>query len=112
MLKNAGGGVRIFHGQGTVIVATSCGEHFSVWQNVTIGRNPSKLDLDGNDTPTIGNNVNVYTGAIVVGGIHIGDNVNIGAGSVIMKDVPDNCTVVGNPAIIIKKDGEKTHIRL
>jgi acetyltransferase-like isoleucine patch superfamily enzyme len=33
----------------------------------------------------------------------IGENAVVGAGSVVTKDVPDNCTVVGNPARIIKK---------
>ena len=52
--------------------------------------------------PVIGNNVTIYTGAIVVGGIHIGDNAVIGAGAVVVKDVPANTTVVGQPMRIIK----------
>lgn len=46
------------------------------------------------------------------GGITIGNNVNIGAGCVIVKDVPDNCTVIGNPAVIVKKNGIKVRIPL
>lgn len=38
------------------------------------------------------------------GGVKIGDNVKIGAMSVVIKDVPSNCTVVGNPARIIKNE--------
>lgn len=41
--------------------------------------------------------------AVVFGGICIGNNVKIGAGCIVNKSVPDNCTVVGNPARIIKK---------
>lgn len=53
----------------------------------------------------IGNNVKVHAGAKVIGGITIGDNVVIGANAVVVKDVPSNCTVVGIPAYIIRKDG-------
>jgi serine O-acetyltransferase len=52
--------------------------------------------------PTIGDNVSIYTGAIVYGGIRIGNNVKIAAGSVVFHDVPDNCIVAGNPATIVK----------
>ena len=58
------------------------------------------------------NNVRVATGAIVIGGIQIGDNATIGAGAVVVKDVPSNTTVVGNPARIIKQNGKKVNIPL
>lgn len=38
----------------------------------------------------------------IVGKVHIGNNVIVGAGSVVVKDVPDNCIVAGNPAKIIR----------
>ena len=60
----------------------------------------------------IGNNVRICTGAIVLGEIHVGDNVTIGAGSVVVKNVPDNCVVVGNPARIVKQNGETVNCRL
>ena len=53
--------------------------------------------------PVIGNNVLIGAGAKIIGNIYIGDNVNIGANAVVISDVPDNCTVVGNPGKIIKK---------
>ena len=49
---------------------------------------------------------------VVIGGVRIGNNVNIGAGAVVTKDVPDNCTVIGNPARIIFKDGQRVDIPL
>lgn len=53
--------------------------------------------------PTIGDNVSLGANVTIIGGIHIGDNVTVGAGSVIVKDIPSNCVVVGNPARIIKQ---------
>lgn len=50
----------------------------------------------------IGNNCYIGTGATILGGIKIGNNVTIAAGAVVVKDVPDNCIVAGNPAKIIK----------
>ena len=60
---------------------------------------------DHQPVPTIGNNVKICAGAIVIGDVHIGDNSTIGAGAIVLKDVPDNCIVVGNPARIIKRNG-------
>lgn len=56
---------------------------------------------------SLGANVNI------IGDIKIGDNVIIGAGSVVVRDVPDNCVVAGNPAKIIKylNDEESTDSR-
>lgn len=54
----------------------------------------------------IGKNVLIGANALVLGKITIGDNVKIGAGAVVLHDVPDNCTVVGNPARIIKTNDE------
>lgn len=47
---------------------------------------------------SIGNNVFIGAGSIVLPGITIGNNVVIGAGSVVTKSVPDDCVVAGNPA--------------
>ena len=52
---------------------------------------------------TIGDNVLIGSGAKIIGPVNIGSNVNIGANAVVTKDIPDNCTVIGNPSIIIRK---------
>lgn len=102
--QKMGGGFLVSHGNSTIVYAQSIGKNFLVHQNVTIGRGKK---INGNDVPIIGNNVFVGTGAIVIGGIHIGNNVKIGAAALVNKDVPDNCTVVGNPMrIICKKEME------
>ena len=100
--KKIGGGFLVCHGNSTIVYAQSIGKNFLVHQNVTVGRGKK---IDGNNVPDIGDNVFIGTGAIVIGGIHIGNNVKIGAGALVNKDVPDNCTVVGNPMRIICKKG-------
>ena len=52
---------------------------------------------------TIGYNVWIGGGAIVLPGVTIGDNAVIGAGSVVVKDIPANCVAVGNPAKVIRE---------
>lgn len=100
-----GEGLAIWHGYGAVIHCNKIGKNCQFFQNVTIG----KGKYQGNGTPiaNIGNGVSVYTGAIIIGGVTIGDNCNIGAGAVVTKDVPPNCTVVGNPMRIIQHEDKK-----
>ncbi|WP_323053779.1 serine acetyltransferase [Galbibacter sp. EGI 63066] len=90
------GGFLTGHPYSTIINANEIGENFYINHLVTIG------EINGKK-PSIGNNVSVYTGAIIIGDITIGNNCNIGAGAVVTKSVQDNCTVVGNPARVIKK---------
>ena len=100
-----GGGVLLLHPFSTVINAQEIGRGLVIKNNVTIGYNYDKR-------PIIGNNVTIHVNCVISGGIHVGNNVVIGAGTILFKSVPDNCTVVGNPAYIVKKDGEKVHIPL
>lgn len=94
--SNIGPGIIIQHGYSTVVCADRIGRNFRVNQCVNIVWN--------NDSQsTIGDNVTVYAGAIIVGGVTIGNNVVIGAGAVVVKDVPDNSLVVGNPMRIINR---------
>lgn len=51
---------------------------------------------------TIGNNVFIGVGTIVLPGVTIGNNVVIGVGSVVSRDIPDNSVAVGNPARVVK----------
>jgi len=100
------GGLFIQHGFATIISAASIGQNCWINQQVTIGYS------NKTDCPTIGNFVHIYAGAKVIGGIKIGDHSVIGANCVVVKDVPSNCVVVGNPARIIKKDGLRVDITL
>lgn len=105
MTKEIGSGLLFVHGDATYINAAKIGKNCYINQCVTIG-------VIGNDAPVLGDNVRVATGAIVLGNITIGDNVDIGAGSVVVKSVPNNCTIVGNPARIVKLGRQKVNILL
>ncbi|WP_083714669.1 serine acetyltransferase [Bacteroides bouchesdurhonensis] len=94
-----GGGVFCIHPTSTYLNANKIGINFSCRQNTTIG---NKLDTRPSERPFIGDNVTIGANVVIIGNITIGNNVTIGAGSVVVKDVPSNAIVVGNPARIIK----------
>jgi serine O-acetyltransferase len=60
---------------------------------VTIGLRAGNLQ-----GPTIGPNVNIGTGAKVIGPVQVGDGAKIGANAVVVDDVPPGATAVGAPA--------------
>ena len=99
-----GKGFFVDHGAGLVIGETAeIGDNCVLFHNVTLGGTGKHK---GKRHPTLGNNVLVGTGAILLGPISVGNNVKIGANSfVVMRDIPSNCTVAGTPAIITKRDG-------
>ena len=97
-----GPGLVLEHGVGLVVNdQTVIGTNVHLRHNTTIGC--VKLpDGSQGSSPVIGDNVEIGANAVVLGGIHIGENAKIGAGSVVVKDVPANAIVVGNPAKVIK----------
>lgn len=99
-----GKGFFVDHGAGVVIGETAeIGDNCVLFHNVTLGGTGKH---QGKRHPTLGSNVFVGTGATLLGPISIGDNTRVGANAfVVMRDCPPNCTVVGTPAKIIKKDG-------
>lgn len=93
----------IDHGMGVVIGETcEIGDDCILFQGVTLGGTGKEK---GKRHPTLGNNVLVATGAKVLGSITLGDNSKVGAGSVVLKDVPQNATVVGIPGKVVILDG-------
>ncbi len=92
----------IDHGSGVVIGETAIiGDGCTIYQGVTLGGTGKDV---GKRHPTLGNNVMVGAGAKVLGPVNIGNNTKIAAGAVVLTDIPDNCTAVGIPARIVKRD--------
>jgi len=95
----------IDHGTGIVIGATAeIGDDCLLYQGVTLGGTGKDK---GKRHPTLGNNVMVGSGAKVLGPFRVGNNVRIAANSVVLREVPDNATVVGVPGRVVRISGEK-----
>lgn len=93
----------IDHGTGVVIgETTEIGDNCTIYQGVTLGGTGKET---GKRHPTLGNNVMVGAGARVLGPFKVGDNSKIAANAVVLSEVPPNCTAVGVPARIVKRDG-------
>jgi len=103
-------GRRLFidHGMGVVIGETAIvGDDVTLYQGVTLGGTGKE---HGKRHPTIEDGVVVGGGAKILGNITVGKNCRIGAGSVVLRNVPDNSTVVGVPGHIIFREGKRVVI--
>lgn len=97
-----GKGLFIDHGAGVIIGETAIlGDNVTLYQGVTLGGTGKE---QGKRHPTLEDNVMVSAGAKILGSFTIGENSKVGAGSVVLGPVPANCTVVGVPGRIVKKD--------
>src|SRR5580704_5400793 len=103
-------GRRLFidHGMGVVIGETSVvGDDVTLYQGVTLGGTGKQ---HGKRHPTLEDHVVVGSGAKILGNITVGKNCRIGAGSVVLRNVPENSTVVGVPGHIIFREGKRVVI--
>ena len=97
-----GKGLFIDHGNGVIIGETAViGDNVTLYQGVTLGGTGKE---HGKRHPTVEDNVMISAGAKVLGSFTIGANSKIGAGSVVLSPVPSNCTVVGIPGRIVKRN--------
>jgi serine O-acetyltransferase len=102
-----GGGLFIDHGAGVVIGETSeIGDNVTMYQGVVLGG----VSIEKTKRhPTIGCEVVIGTGAIILGPIRVGDGAKIGANSVVLQNVNAYTTVVGTPAREAGKHLVKDH---
>ena len=96
-----GAGFYLNHGYTTVISKKAkIGTNFTCFHLVTLG------EKRGEGAPVLGDNVSVTAGAMIIGSVEVSDGVTVGAGSLILKDVPKNSIVAGNPQQIIRESDE------
>jgi len=103
-------GRRLFidHASGVVIGETAVvASDVTLYQGVTLGGTGKE---HGKRHPTICDNVFIGNNANVLGNITVGENSRVGAGSVVLSDVPPNSTVVGVPAHIVYRNGQRVLI--
>lgn len=103
-------GNNVFVNFGCIIDESFCWL-ITIGDNVTLAPNVHILAHDASTKKTIGytkigrvtigNDVFVGAGTIILPGCNIGNKVVIGAGSVVTKDIPNDCVIVGNPAEVI-----------
>ena len=100
-----GDGLFIDHGNGVVIGETTViGNNVTIYQGVTLGGTGKDV---GKRHPTLEDDVVVGSGAKVLGPFTVGRGSKVGAGAIVLKEVPPDCTVVGNPGRIVRKGAVK-----
>ena len=101
----------IDHGMGVVIGETSeIGDNVTIYHAVTLGGSSPSIDSERQRHekrhPTIGNDVVIGSGAQIIGPIIVGNGARIAANAVVVKDVPENATMVGIPAKAVKLENK------
>ncbi len=102
-----GANLFIDHGMGVVIGETSeIGNNVTIYHAVTLGGISPSIDSENQRNekrhPSIGNDVVIGSGAQVIGPVKVGNGARIAANAVVVNDVPENSTMVGVPAKVIK----------
>ena len=101
----------IDHGMGVVIGETSeVGDNVTIYHAVTLGGSSPSIDSEKQRHekrhPTIGHDVVIGSGAQIIGPVKVGNNSRIAANAVVVKDVPENATMVGIPARAVKLENK------
>ncbi|UWU75159.1 serine acetyltransferase [Bradyrhizobium huanghuaihaiense] len=99
VLAEIGPGLILPHPTGVVIgEGARIGRSVMLYHNVTLGRRA----WDEPGCPTIGDNVVIYTGAVIVGPTSIGEGANVAANAVVTRDVPPHAVAAGAPARVVR----------
>ena len=101
----------IDHGMGVVIGETSeIGNNVTIYHAVTLGGSSPSIDSERQRHekrhPTIGDDVVIGSGAQIIGPVKVGNNARIAANAVVVKDVPENATMIGIPAKAVKLENK------
>ena len=101
-INTFGKGLLIYHSQGIIVHRdVRCGENCKLHGLTCIGNNGKEEGVQ--NTPKLGDNIDIGVGAILIGDIRVANNVSIAAGAVLCKSVyEENCIVAGVPAKFIK----------
>ena len=96
------------HGLGcTALQTVHIGNNCIIFQNVTFGNAikdvSGKLSDNSGGHCSVGDNVMIGAGAVILGNVRIGNNVSVGANAVVTHDIPNDCVAVGIPARWHKK---------
>ncbi len=93
-LAEIGPGFVVAHVCGIVIPPeTRIGRNCTIRHNASLGGNYGKKGVDGRGTPTLGDDISIGPGAVILGPITVGSNTIIGANAVVTKSVPENSVV-------------------
>ena len=101
----------IDHGMGVVIGETSeIGDNVTIYHAVTLGGSSPSIDSERQRHekrhPTIGDDVVIGSGAQIIGPVIVGKHARIAANAVVVKDVPENATMVGIPAKAVRLENK------
>lgn len=100
---NIGPGLKIVHGSGVFLNCSEIGENVTIYQGVTFGTK-NNTDYHGKkEVPKVGNDVTVYTGAVVSGNVYLRDGCVVAANAFVNKDVEEGMIVAGLPARSVGK---------
>jgi serine O-acetyltransferase len=109
--SDIGGYLYVAHSVGTKIAA-KIGQNATLLSDVGIGGGRSEGDIGGGPgVPVIGDDFVGGVKSTILGTIKIGNNVTVGAASLVLKDIPDNATVVGSPARIVESKKDMEYLR-
>jgi serine O-acetyltransferase len=97
-----GPGLFLPHTSGTVVGAWKIGKDVTIFQNVTLGAKAADMGWNIEKRPSISDGVILGAGCKVLGSVHVGAGSVVGANAVVLADVPENVTVAGIPATVVR----------
>lgn len=104
LTADIGGGFLVGHFGGVEVINCRIGERCSVAQQTKVG---CAADPNG---PRVGNGVWIGAHARITGPVNVGDGATIAPGARVIKHVPSAALVVGNPARVVFRGYDNTHI--